>query len=405
MKKWAIIFSNFLIPILILWGCGRPGSVVENPVGFMNVGIDPEYIRPAPEPYGGVIEYSLINFAGKNLGLGLFGFNDILVSGSWVLGVGLLTNPPQTKWDSFSMGVTLAPSENDTCYINTYGGGLTISGEELDIGSSISIVGVENDVKYEIPRNLEDYQTDFGEANYIYYLGLEEYIRFGTSSIIPANFSPGTLFKLSFPGGIAPENANFSFIPRPLSSVGDVYFLTPSNLRGLTIYGKSIENIESKGGVIYSGGDIDITWEPGNIPGQFLTIAIRYLPEDEGEPAEIKYEEGCLEVEACAEGKEYDKNEGKCYSPDGLQTRNLAELVCNASDDGEFLITEDMIEDLDLSASTLNEEVGGAIIFVATTTILDDVQVPPVYYGNGKKAEISPIKVISNNVTLTRLYK
>ena len=56
------------------------------PVKLVGVGYDPDEIGPAPTPYGGVVEYSWVNFAGGGLSLALMGLGSFDEVGPQMVG-------------------------------------------------------------------------------------------------------------------------------------------------------------------------------------------------------------------------------------------------------------------------------------------------------------------------------
>jgi hypothetical protein len=58
----------------------------ESPTKLVGVGYDPEEIGPSPTPYGGVVEYSWVNFAGGGLSLALMGLGSFDEVGPSMLG-------------------------------------------------------------------------------------------------------------------------------------------------------------------------------------------------------------------------------------------------------------------------------------------------------------------------------
>ena len=247
--------SSSLLLVLVLAACGRASEDVD--VKMVGVGYDPDEIGPVPTPYGGLLEYDWLDFAGGGLSLGfsgllsfdpisdesgfyppyalIYGFGyifDVRLDGA--VGVGTIQPPPAAE---------------DACYTSWEATGPIGSFTTTDAGTQIGFTAVDGS-EFRIDRVPTDYPPD-PQDMFIYYSAIETWRpmpgthfvpgpnddpRSMTSVVYrPANFPFGQEVAMSFPGGVALEHAPVGSLPLPSSAVGDPVLRMPFRTEGLRL--------------------------------------------------------------------------------------------------------------------------------------------------------------------------
>jgi hypothetical protein len=232
------------------------------PTKLVGVGYDPNEIGPAPTPYGGVVEYSWVNFAGGGLSLALMGLGSFDEVGPAMVGY----SPPYAAVYGFSYvfdtklasadslgGVTSVPPDvDDTCYTTFAAGGPIGSFKTVDIGSWLSFDGTESDdAGFRLDRFPKDYPGN-PQDMFVYYIGIDFWAKEATKGLVQAsdsnnpedlaetvvrsrNFPFGEEVAFRFPGALAPVEVPVASMPLPSTAVegGNTTYTLPSDPTGV----------------------------------------------------------------------------------------------------------------------------------------------------------------------------
>jgi hypothetical protein len=293
---------------LLALGCGMPAT--ESDVKMAGVGLDPDEIGAYPEPHGGLIEYSLIDFAGAQLPLGLVG----LVSYDQV-GPDVGFEPPYKMVMGsayiFQDDIQAPHAALGTLAIPPAAAGVCQTRFEpraslsnlADVGHKITFTNKGEDGGVTIGRRPFVYPTDMRNV-FVYYSELDFWkpearyrqVQMNETNDEPgdmkrqvfrqANFPEGQLVEVDFPGGVPPMEGTMGSIPLPLSSVnGSRSLVLPNSPSSVRIgwngprfdrFGRTIES----SGAAESGGD---TGEEvvASAPEENSTC-LQYLPHTDG---------------------------------------------------------------------------------------------------------------------------
>lgn len=305
---------------LVALGCGMPAT--ETDVKMAGVGLDPDEIGAYPEPHGGMIEYSLIDFAGAQLPLGLVG----LVSYEQV-GPDVGFSPPykmvmasgyifqdDIEAPNAALGtIGVPPKAEGVCQtrfeprasLNTL----------ADVGNAISFTTKGGEGGMTIGRRPYVYPTDLRDV-FVYYSELDFWrpepryrqvrvnelndspLDMKRQAYMKANFPEGELVELDFPGGLPPMEGGMGSIPLPLRSVNSNRSLilpnAPSNVRvgwngpRFDRYGRSVEPIAAADEASDTGGGAMVADEENSTCLQYLPhTTAPASPEDCGELADV----------------------------------------------------------------------------------------------------------------------
>ncbi|MFZ5476924.1 MAG: hypothetical protein ACOZNI_09140 [Myxococcota bacterium] len=242
----------------------------DAPAKLVGVGYDPEEIGPSPTPYGGVVEYSWVNFAGGGLSLALMGLGSFDEVGPVMAGYA----PPYAAVYGFSYvfdtklsaadslgGVTSVPPEiEDSCYTTFDASGPIGSFKTVDLGSWLELRGTEttdagvHEEGFRLDRYPGDYPADPQDA-FVYYIGFDfwqpspAYAKIATDEtgrnpgsledvlVRTDNFPFGKEVEFRFPGAVARVEAPIASLPRPSASVegGNTRYSLPSRPGGILV--------------------------------------------------------------------------------------------------------------------------------------------------------------------------
>ena len=165
--------TTFFLALLLV-GCGR--DTVNSDVKMVGVGYNPDEIGPAPEAFGGIIEYNWFDFESGGLSLGFAGllsFDEIngdmgfAPPYSLVYGFSYLFDNKLTG--AVSAGtVQPLPVKEDSCYTTFEATGPIGSFTTVDVGTSITFASTESDAEYSIGRVPADYPPETRDM-FIYY--------------------------------------------------------------------------------------------------------------------------------------------------------------------------------------------------------------------------------------------
>jgi hypothetical protein len=227
---------------LLAIGCGMPATQAD--VKMAGVGLDPDEIGAAPSYNGGLIEYSLIDFAGSQLPLGLVGLLSYDQVGpdvsfrppyKMVMGSGFLFQDDNLAPDVTMGTLPKPPAAIGACQTRfeprSYLSGL------VDAGNAITFKTKGGKGGWTIGRRPFVYPTDMRDVT-AYYMELDAWkpdpsfrkVRLDPENADPtamvevvhrpANFPEGMLVDVDFPGGAPPLEANMGSIPVPLRAAG-----------------------------------------------------------------------------------------------------------------------------------------------------------------------------------------
>ncbi len=248
------------LPVALLGAVSCQPNYEDAPVKLVGVGYNPEEIGPAPTPYGGVVEYSWVNFAGGGLSLALMGlgaFDEVGpgLSGykppyAAVYGFSYIFDRKLASADSLGGVTSVPPSVDDTCYTTFEATGPIGSFKTSDVGSGISILTADGTGGLVLDRLPGDYPANRQDM-FIYYSAIDfwnETVQNGyvyngekkpsqmTQSVVRRNNFPfGQTVGFSFPGGLAPADAPVASVPMPSASQGDNQFTLPQQPGGVLL--------------------------------------------------------------------------------------------------------------------------------------------------------------------------
>ena len=238
--RFHIPFFATLTGLLVLSACGRDAQ--QTNLKLAGVGLDPEEIGPEPSLYGGLIEYDWVDMAGAHLPLGLLGLvsydgagpemGDFKPPYVLVNGLGFVFESDAPATDTLYGNFAAPPAKVGTCYTE-YEPQAYIS-NLADLGTEIDIKSDESDAGWAIGRRPLFYPADVRDV-FPYYLELETWRTqprtkrevydesLGLSGLREtdyqsANYAPGELHTVSFPGAIPPREASWGSIPVPLAT-------------------------------------------------------------------------------------------------------------------------------------------------------------------------------------------
>lgn len=499
-----------VLPALALLSCAP--AYTPSDVKLVGVGYDPEAIGPAPDPYGGVVEYSWLNFAGGGLSLAMMqlaaydevgpGFASFAPPYAAVYGFSYLFSERLTAADSLG-GITAVPPEvEETCYTTFEATGPIGSFTTVDVGTAMSFSQADGSPAFALDRVPSEYPLNRQDA-FAYYFGFDFWSPTPLSGKVrgpsdsPAdmldvlvrgdNFPFGKPVHFAFPGAFAPEYAPLASLPRPSAAVENDALTLPQALgpvqvewdgprydgwgvpgedgvqrtclsfaapRGSPqgpadcIGAESIEGAEH--GQIYTGpwdttdGRVTLRWSPGTGADEAVSFSVRFLgpidrdnpsfqeevvrvapdeaaceawtdlqPEGEGDldfaiPADAPVPDGRRAPTACEDGArwEFDDQfldaEGE-YIPAlrGDPNHNVAEVTCRLRDDGEFILTDAIVEEALTYARAHGAE--GAVFYFARSTSAD-FEVAAAMDRYGHRLDITPIKLASRAIDAGRFW-
>lgn len=247
-------------PIWLLLGLvACAPDYTDAPVKMVGVGYDPESIGPAPTPYGGVIEYSHVTFAGGGLSLALLqlgSFDEVGPSLAGapppydaVYGSAFLFDSRISGAESLGSLTASPPEAEETCYTTFEASGPIGSFTTVDVGNKIQLWNEERTAGLLMDRSPGDYPANAQDV-FVYYMGVDAYqaqplygrvpgasnLPSDMTSVLlkPSNFPFGQTMTLSFPGALPPAEAPISSIPLPSGAVGtDPQITLPSALGGV----------------------------------------------------------------------------------------------------------------------------------------------------------------------------
>jgi hypothetical protein len=251
-----------LLLTLGVWACAPGYDDVSTKL--VGVGYDPEEIGPSPTPYGGVVEYSWVNFAGGGLSLALMGLGSFDEVGpnyggytppyAAVYGFSYVFDSKLSSADSLA-GVTSVPPEvEDSCYTTFDAGGPMGSFKTVDIGSwmDISTPDADRTGGFKLDRYPGDYPANPQDV-FAYYIGFDYWQRDPVYAKVASadgnrdidsleselvrrdNFPFGQEVEFRFPGAITDMTMPVASLPRPSSSVdgGNTRYTLPNEIGGV----------------------------------------------------------------------------------------------------------------------------------------------------------------------------
>jgi len=234
--------------------CGRPADPAD--VKMIGVGNNPDEIGPAPEEFGGLIEYDHMDLAGGALSIGAFGFmsydevNPAFMGFAppyvLIYGLAFVFEDKVAAPDVHHGAVGIPPEIPDTCW-TTRDPMAFLGARTADVGDHVEFESEETYLDapaslFSMDRVPEEYPPDMQDV-FVYYQGIAGWLaepltrlERGDSNLPedmvevvarPSNYVSGTTVAFRFPGGISPEEAPVSSIPLP-SAVDSETLLLPA---------------------------------------------------------------------------------------------------------------------------------------------------------------------------------
>ncbi|GDX83311.1 hypothetical protein LBMAG42_51220 [Deltaproteobacteria bacterium] len=235
-------------------------NYLDVPVKTVGVGYDPEEVGPSPTPYGGVVEYSWVNFAGGGLSLALMqlgsfdevgpGMSGFAPPYAAVYGFSYLFTEKLAAADSLGGVTSVPPEAEDSCYTTFEASGPIGSFKTVDVGDYMELVTEDGSGGLRLDRYPEQYASDPRDAfayynkfelwsqNPIYglYPGDSEKIsKMGEILVRGATFPSGERVTYRFPGGMVPQYAPLGSIPVPSSVVESTELRVPQLPGGVSL--------------------------------------------------------------------------------------------------------------------------------------------------------------------------
>lgn len=457
------------------------------PTKLVGVGYNPEEIGPSPTPYGGVVEYSLVNFTGSGLSLAMMGFQSFDEIGPdmggaqppyrAVYGFSYMFDTKLSAADSLGGVTSVPPDTEESCYTTYEASGPIGSFTTVDVGSYMEFKSSDGKSGFRLDRLPSGYPVNMQDL-FIYYSAFDTYQSASFpaddgsadySPLRPANFPMGQSMAFRFPGGMAPPEAPVSSLPQPSDAIGNTVLTLPNDLGPVMLewsgprydqtgevladggaqatcfsYAapqnapESLENCQGSPGLgdpvgqLYTGpweaedGAVTFRWTPNEeSPNEIVSIAVRFLGPVDASDAE--FQEYVVKVpppdDVVAEYGDVEDGrrapapceEGEWVFDDGLQTadgtyipslqgnplHNVAEVTCRMKDDGEFQLTEAMLEEALIYARRAGAQ--GAVFYLARSTEAE-VVVPPVMNSYEQRLEVSPVKLTSRVIDIGRFW-
>lgn len=386
--------------LMLLVACDRPTD--EYPVRLHGAGTQLEDIQSAPSAMSGRVEIVRFRLWGSNLGYGLtgvFGDSPRADGMGFVMGAAHFGYPAVTAYDRASAFLSPGPATTDTCVVR---------GPTPDAGP-VEYVDVGDRVRFSSPvathisleRDPPAHPRPSGESWYVGY-GYQLLPDVQGHPDLPDTWTPGATWSVSFPGTVVPAESTVGAVPYPLANAT---IQIPEPITGVAVNGAAVRPPNhgySRLGE-WTGEDDDVrftgpfaepmsvTWTPSVSQGS-VTLVVRLLgAQSEGD---------CDCLADCDEG--FFCESGQCVGADGSSANVLAELACDAEDDGEFVIAPEelagvwtMVDWTDIRGATLSV----ARMNEAQATIQD------VLTWNGKRVSAEPVRVRAMDVLVTRLER
>lgn len=229
-------------------------------VKAVGVGYDPEQIGPAPTPYGGVVEYSWVNFSGAGLSLALMqlgsfdevgpGMSGFAPPYAAVYGFSYLFSEKLSSADSLAGVTSVPPEAEESCYTTYEASGPIGSFKTVDVGAWMELVTKDGTGGLRMDRNPAQYPADTQDA-FAYYNAVDLWSETASYAWKPGDsertsdmesvlvhrrsFPAGEEVTFRFPGGKAPEHAPLGSLPVPSSAVGETRLTLPSLPGGVQV--------------------------------------------------------------------------------------------------------------------------------------------------------------------------
>jgi hypothetical protein len=400
---------RFVLPLLLA-GCWRETS--DYPVRLYGQGTALDEVLPAPEPMGGSVEWVRARLWGTNLGASwLGGVDQPRQDGAdLVLGTASFGWPAATGFDratALVRGGPPVPPNEDGCYTLVEPGALTANAESVDVGDHLAFTLPSGQV-LRLERDPSAHPRPAGESWYVGYGGRLT-ATVGDHPNLPNTWESGA-WSLGFPGSIAPPEATFGVIPRPVAGELRV----PEPVADLQLDGRPVRaphhGYDDDG--VWVGEDVEddvrfpspfreqgleITWTPAAEPAP-LTLSLRLLAS--GVEGACDCTVGCGPGFTCE--TEPGAVTGDCVANEGSSWLVVGELVCTLADDGAFTLEPERLDHLQLWVPWDPEWVQGATLS-AGRTVEGTLEVPDVLTANGRRVSITPVRTRASDVIVTRL--
>lgn len=231
------------------------------PVKVVGVGYNPEEIGPSPTPYGGVVEYSWVNFSGAGLSLALMQLGSFDEVGpnmggfappyAAVYGFSYLFTEKLAAADSLGGVTSVPPEAEETCYTTYEASGPIGSFKTVDVGDYMELVTENGEGGLRLERNPAQYPADAQNA-FAYYSTIDLWRSAPLYGLVAdgegkqpdsmqkvlvqrASFPSGESVAFRFPGGIPPEHAPLGAIPVPSGVAGTNTLKVPALPEGVQL--------------------------------------------------------------------------------------------------------------------------------------------------------------------------
>lgn len=377
---------------LLATACLRPSD--DYTVQLVGRGSDLDNVLPAPEAYGGAIEYGRYRIWGHNIGLGitgLYGDSPRVDGTSFTLGSASFGFPPDESYDRTSAILMPGPPTPGSCVTRIGAPGYAGASEYVDVGDHIAFVR-SDESRIVLERSPSIHPRPAGESWYAFYgesLGavLQDH------ATMPDTWLSGETTALTFPGTIVPDDSTLGSVPYPLEGA-EVTF--PTSLTGLAIDGEEVRppehdwyfDVEDE--VRFAGpwaSPSTLTWEPA---GELVTVQFRLLG--------WGVEDDCLCGADCESG--FTCEDGGCTGDDGAQWNVLGSVTCTVEDTGEWTMTPEMLQPL--KDNTRPFDVAGAVLVIARSSE-GSIEVPDAMSWNGSRVPITPVRTRLVDLVATRV--
>ncbi len=249
----------------LLLSCARPNTPSD--VKLVGVGYHPDEVGPSPTPYGGVVEYDHVDFAGAGLPLALMGLGGTDGAGpelssfeppySGIFGFSYIFDQKLPAADTLSQIGAAPPEQPDSCYTAFDPSGPIGSFTTVDVGDKMVfstgdqglVPGAAGLTMGRVPA---DYPPDAQDL-FVYYIGFEAYaptprVRYEPDPNDPTNpaamreveykrqnYPFGQEVEWTYPGGFARFDQAVSSLPQPSTVVGTNTIQLPDELGSVAL--------------------------------------------------------------------------------------------------------------------------------------------------------------------------
>lgn len=390
------------------------------------------------------------------------GFSDFAPPYAGVIGFSYLFDKRLPAADTMSFVAPVPPAVEDTCYTVFEPEGPIGSFTTLDVGDYLEFASEDGARGFRMGRVPADYPPDPQDL-FIYYSSVEEFAPYSRTHRVPgetndprdmgeqiwkrANFPFEETLSFRFPGGLSRFDQPVGSIPRPSTAAAapeTAQIQLPSPLGGVMLswaddvgaqsacfefYGGRTPPVDRSEcdtlakvptdntynkfpGQTYVGpwdapDGVKIEWDAADKVGDQVTLTVRFMaPIDRNDPNYLVRTTDGRPALACEPGGEFvfdesllDEDGELSPAMHGDPFSRMAEVTCLLADDGEFTLTEALVEDAYLYA--LARQAGGSI-FLFSRGSETEVDVPAAKDQYDQRHDITPIKVTTRSTRVGR---